>query len=719
MSDFTINIDSKLDLSQAKTKIDDFIKDYDGKIINLEIKLDPKSANSSNLGKQLQSQLNSSVKNVHFTGDTFYKEYFKQAKKDVAEAKRVAIDFEKSITESSTSGVNKSAIKAVNAKKADELRAQKEHLALQKRQQKEQEDFLRKQRDYISKMSTSLNNGKYDAKSSSMKSQLSVYSNQDTELLRTARQQVELYDKTIVNLKRHFDTNDTFKMNDEDVVKSFNNMSNAAEKFGNTMTQIRNTGSKDLGLGIAERSANSVKTYYTENSKALKKYGAELRDLEQRYRSISTVAEKANLDNKFKNLKASISAEGLTGRSWLDEIGRSFKQIGIFAGTYGIIQRVPEYLMKMSKSVLEVDTAMTELRKVSDATGNEITNYFSEATEVAKEYGRTISDVINSTADWSRLGYSLPDSKELARVTSLYQNVGDNMTQESASKSLISTLQGFQLDASEAESIIDKFNEVANNYAIDTAGIGEALQNSAASFNAAHTDLSKSIALITGTNEVVQSPSEVGNMWKTVSMRIRSTKQEVEKAGLETDGMVESTSQLRALVEGLTGFDIMADEAGTQFKDIYDIVVGIGEEWDKLNDKEQAGLLETLAGKRQGNALAAALNNIETIKDVYNTAEFDSAGSAMKEQEKYAESLQFKLESLKATAQEFANVTLDSSWLKTGVDAAQTLLNILTQIEKYAGIIPLIFSGTAVVKAVKNFDKSNDFVLYGCESIVA
>ena len=34
------------------------------------------------------------------------------------------------------------------------------------------------------------------------------------------------------------------------------------------------------------------------------------------------------------------------------------------------------------------------------------------------------------------------------------------MTQETASQSLVSTLQGFNLQASQAESIIDKFNEV-------------------------------------------------------------------------------------------------------------------------------------------------------------------------------------------------------------------------------------------------------------------
>ena len=44
------------------------------------------------------------------------------------------------------------------------------------------------------------------------------------------------------------------------------------------------------------------------------------------------------------------------------------------------------------------------------------------------------------------------------------------MTQETASESLVSTLKGFQMDADEALSIVDKFNEVANNYSIDTAG---------------------------------------------------------------------------------------------------------------------------------------------------------------------------------------------------------------------------------------------------------
>ena len=274
-------------------------------------------------------------------------------------------------------------------------------------------------------------------------------------------------------------------------------------------------------------------------------------------------------------------------------------------------------------NVKDIDTALTELRKVSDATEQRLTTNFKNSADTAKELGATISDVISATADWSRMGYNIDQAEELARVSTLYKNVGDGIDIETANNSLISTLQGFQLDASEAESIIDKFNEVANNYAIDSAGIGEALQRSAASFNAANTDLSKSIALITATNEVVQDPDSVGTLWKTMSARIRGAETELQQLNEETDEYTKTTSKLRDLVMGLTGFDIMEDE--DTFKDIYEIILGIGQEWQNLTDAEQASLGEALAGKRNANALYAVLGNLDTLQSAYETAE-ESAG---------------------------------------------------------------------------------------------
>lgn len=86
------------------------------------------------------------------------------------------------------------------------------------------------------------------------------------------------------------------------------------------------------------------------------------------------------------------------------------------------------------------------------------------------------------------------------------------------------------------------------------------------------------------------------NMWKTVSARLRGASTELEDMGEDTDGLVKSTSKLRDMVKGMTGFDIMKND--NEFKDIYDIVVGIGEQWDKLTDINRASLLEALAGER-------------------------------------------------------------------------------------------------------------------------
>ena len=178
---------------------------------------------------------------------------------------------------------------------------------------------------------------------------------------------------------------------------------------------------------------------------------------------------------------------------------------GVFKGIQSMVriylspQDFIRYFRQGFDAVKEIDTAMTELKKVSDAPMGDIVAYFDDAVASAKELGSSVNEMIGATADWSRMGKSLPDSKELAEVAILYKNVGDNIDVEEATSSLVSTLQGFQMDAKDAIKIVDSFNEVANNYAINSDGIGESLKRSAAAFNAANTDLNKSIALIAAT----------------------------------------------------------------------------------------------------------------------------------------------------------------------------------------------------------------------------
>ena len=520
-------------------------------------------------------------------------------------------------------------------------------------------------------------------------------------------QKVKILTDAQAELKRVMDSSDFESVSSKNkaIIESDKERTIALNQVRTAYGQLKNDTSQYYNLNKQTKLSTDIQNWLSKNSRASKEAKESLNAY---YRELSggrvSVDRLNYIEKELKDIDAVQRGLGKLGKNLKDqfkEASASFTQwLSISSGIMALVYQ----LQKMPKEVIKVNSAMVELTKVSDASDSEITKYFDEAAESAKKYGSAVSDMFSATADWSRLGYNLPDSKKLAEVATLYTNVGDGIDMNTANEHLISTLQGFQLEAEDALGIIDRFNEVANNFPIDTAGIGEALQRSAASFYAANTDLSKSIALITGTNSVVQDPDSVGTMWKTVSMRLRGVTQELEAAGLETEGMVESTVQLRDLIQGLTGFDIMADEAGTQFKDIYDIVVGIGHEWKNLTDVEQAGLLEALAGKRQGNALSAALNNISMIEEAYKTAE-DSAGSALKEQEVYEQGIEYSLKRLEAVFQTFANHILDSKVVKGIIDFGSSTIEVIDKVTSKLGLLGTIGLGVGLFTGVKNTGK--------------
>lgn len=443
------------------------------------------------------------------------------------------------------------------------------------------------------KLKYNIDTGKYAAASSRMSKQLGAYGTQDTANIQKATAALASYNQALDKLQNHY--NGSNVLGKKQLQQTFQDMTKAGDTFRNTLSQIRDESSKALSPTVANTSGNKVVSYMNANSKAVKKYGAELKALEQQYRSMTTVEEKASYDNAFANLKSKIQAEGLTGNSTWAETKRALGQIAQFTGIYAGLQRIMIQLpTEAISAVKDVNASQIELTKVSNASGTQLSQYWDEAAQSATKYGSTISDVISSTADWSRLGYKLDDAKKLSDATSLLQKVGDNMTQESSSSGLISTLKGFQMDADEVTKVVDVVNEVANTEPIDTAGIFEGLTRSASSMKAANNTFEETVALITAANSVVQDPDSVGTAFKTISMRIRGADTELQQAGLDTEGMAESTAKLRAEVKALSGVDIMKNE--NEFKSTYDILDELSTKWQDLTDIQQASLTELIAG---------------------------------------------------------------------------------------------------------------------------
>lgn len=167
-----------------------------------------------------------------------------------------------------------------------------------------------------------------------------------------------------------------------------------------------------------------------------------------------------------------------------------------------------------------------------------------------------------------------------------------------------------------------------------------------------------------------------------MSMRIRSTKSDMEAAGEDTEGMAESVSKLRAEIKSLTNVDIMLDDE--TYKSTYQILDELAQVWDKLNDITKANVLELLFGKRQANIGAGLLENFDIARDSLQTA-LDAEGSALRENEIFLESIQGHLNQLSAAWEAFSYDFLDSDLVKGSVDFLTKIVNLLDDMTNSLG----------------------------------
>ena len=285
--------------------------------------------------------------------------------------------------------------------------------------------------------------------------------------------------------------------------------------YNNAMTEVRANTQKMLAEGVGARNANQVETWARNNSKALKQYGDQLQDLANKMRNAQTQGELNGYVNQFKNLKAEITAAGLGGKSFGDQLKNAFVHIGEFTGIYAITSQIRQLPREMVNEVIKIDTAMTELRKVSTASASEISDYFDHAADSARAYGQTIDEIIDSTASWTRLGYNLDDSKILTDVTAELAQVGSGLNVESATEGLQATLRGFGLVADEAKRVGDIINATSDEQPIDALGIINGLERSSSAMKEANNTLEETVALITASTSVTQDATSAGTAWRT------------------------------------------------------------------------------------------------------------------------------------------------------------------------------------------------------------
>ena len=404
---------------------------------------------------------------------------------------------------------------------------------------------------------------------------------------------------------------------------------------------------------------------------------SELKQLQDAAEGISSPEELRQFNAQFDQFNTKVVQAGLNTKSFGDKLKNAFANFASFFSASRAIYAVISKFGEMVQNVKAIDAAMVNLKKVTDETDASYESFLTRASTKAKELGTTVADLVDATTNFSRLGFSLNEAEDLGQLATIYANVGDLSSIDDATNSIISTMKGFGIEAENASSILDKFNEVGNNFAISSGDIGEALQRSASSMAAANNTIDETIALITAANTVVQDATSVGNAFKTISMRIRGATTEMEQAGLDMEGMASSTAKLREEIMALSGVDIMIDD--NTFKSTYQIIEELAAKWGELSDIQQASITELIAGKRQGNIISAVMENFDIAQEALNSS-LESSGSAMEEYNTYLEGIEAKTNQFKAAFEALSLTVINSDFLKWIIESGTDVITVLDNI---------------------------------------
>lgn len=353
------------------------------------------------------------------------------------------------------------------------------------------------------------------------------------------------------------------------------------KKIKDTIATVTNMSASEKGYNFVsgQKELDKIHKLLNENSKMSSEAKAKIKAY---YAEIESGNPSMSLDKIHGEILKIYNAEveaGRAGRTLWDTLKNSgFHQLaaqmaGMF-GVYDVINVVKEGF----NDVRELNTALTEMRKVSDETVQSLKDYQVTTFDTADTVGTTAKQIQNSTADWMRLGESMNQAAESAKDANVLLNVSEFEGIDEATESLVSMSQAYKdLDKMD---IIDVLNNIGNNYSISTDGLATALKDSASALVTANNDLNEAVSLTTAGNAITQDPSKVGAGLRTISLRLVGTeeaKQELSDLGEETDGMVTTVSKLRDTIMDATkaasedgkGFDIL--DSNGNYKSTYEI----------------------------------------------------------------------------------------------------------------------------------------------------
>jgi TP901 family phage tail tape measure protein len=480
-----------------------------------------------------------------------------------------------------------------------------------------------------------------------------------------------------------------YKSNIEDATRAITSMT-AAEKGSTSLSR--------------DKLYNKIGDYMKKNSGLSKQFRVELQKLQKQLTMRGANANVSDLTDEFLKLQIRIREAGEEGKKFWDVVKEkawygAASQIGMAFGINDIIR----YGQNAVSVITELDTALVDLKKTTSMSSSELENFYYDSNEVAKQMGVSTEEIINQASAWSRLGFSTKDaSTEMAKLSAQFAAISPGMDLDTATDGLVSTMKAFNIDVEDAQrEISDNINRIGNTAATSNDEIVDMLTRSSAAMSAANNTLEETIALETAAVEITRNAETTGTAFKTLAMRIRGYDEETEQLSEDLENISGDIADLTKTAKTPGGISLFSDKEKQTYKSTYQILKEISEIWDDLTDKDQAQLLEKLAGKRGGQVVAGLLSNFSAAEKAMKEMD-QAAGSSDAEMSIIQESLEYKINALKETWVGTVQDILDRGDIGTIVDGLTKISEAIGFVTSNLGILKTAALGVAGYLSFKN-----------------
>lgn len=366
----------------------------------------------------------------------------------------------------------------------------------------------------------------------------------------------------------------------------------------------------------------------------------------------------------INNSIASLGAEATKARA---------SSLGLFGALSVALQRVPLWLVAttaiyaplrgiqdMTTRVIELDTAMTELRRVMDAPNYQFNEMLDQSIVKVTELGGLLKDYLVLVNEFARMGYDNIESLDMSNTAQVLTNISDLEAKESVD-SLVAAMTAFNIEAENSISIADKLNEVDNQYSVTSKNLATAMAKSSSTAKTFNVDLDTMLGHITAISSATrESGSVVGNSLKTLYSRL-------------------STNE--SAISALNDIGISTTDLTGKVKSASNIINEVALKWNSLSDAQRQNTAVGVAGVYQLSRWNALMLNYDTALKATTTS-LNSQGSAMREQEKYSDSLQARINRLDTAWNEFSLTMGEAIITDSLIDGIEIIDDLLGSFSK-------------------------------------